>query len=177
MQVTAVLAGEVRPASVSMCPDWTLLCRLGTEERELKLVLQALLPCSGHLLYLFAPDVEVPGLSAASPLPPLASELLIYSPLVPLLRHPEGFEVMSRRAWEDMTAARLPQDSVMQVSAGDSLMISCEEETELDELEAASDLPDDVDDEDNSDAPAQDDEEEDFEDTDEDRASGEEPLP
>ena len=153
MNVEAALsAGELLPVAVHMQADWTLRCCLegGASAAPELLQLQAVLPCSGELLYLFAPDEDV-GLGVAGPLPPLASELLVYAPLVPLVKRPEGFQGLSRRSWEDMTSACALQDSIMQVSAGDSLAL-VGEEAELDDFEASDDLEDLEDDDELSEA-------------------------
>lgn len=167
MHVHAAFAdGELLPVAVDMQADWTLRCCVegGNEGKAPELQLQAVLPCSGELLYLFCPDDDV-GFGVAGPMPPLAAELLVYAPVVPLVKCPQGFQGLSRRSWEDMTSASALQDSVMQVSAGDSLAL-VGDDAELDDLEASDDLEDVEEDDELSEAIAGD-EEDDLEDSDE----------
>lgn len=118
---------------VEMTPDWTL--RAAAPGRgDLTLHLQAVLPCEGDLLYLFAPD-ELLFCGAAAPLPPLAAELLLYAPLVALARRPEGLQALSWTAWEALVAR--DRGEAMQVSAADSLVVPSEEVDDGADLEGS----------------------------------------
>jgi hypothetical protein len=152
----ALGAGGWAQAAVEMTDSWVVTARLdGTTSYRLQL--QAVLPCSGELLYLFAADGDV-GLGAAAPLPQLASELLVYAPLLPLLKRPGGFQGLSRSAWQELTSAEKSVASFMQVSAGDSLAVVGEEaegvDLELSEAGGDGDDDDDVEDEEPSEAEA-----------------------
>lgn len=116
MQVEAALAdGKHCGVTIEMDNDWRIQTNYAQD--QVVLHLQAVLPNSDkELLYLFA--ASDPRHGAVTPLPPLASELLLYAPLVPLLKRPNnGFQALSWANWEAVVAE---VGDVMPTSAGDS---------------------------------------------------------
>jgi hypothetical protein len=108
MQVDAVMSsGERAQLQVQMTPKWSILTTY--EGVELELYLQAIVPSiSAGLIYLFgAPDAR---LGAVEALPEAAAELLLFAPLVPLLKCPEGFQVISWSAWKEVASSACFQD-------------------------------------------------------------------
>lgn len=118
MQVDAMLAdGKRCKATVHMFPDWSIVAKWLDQEAQLQL--QAVMPSTyGDILYLFAATQPCHGV--VMPLPPLASELLIYAPLVPLLKRADGFQAITWTSWDALIS---DLGDVMQASAGDSLTL------------------------------------------------------
>ena len=140
MQVDAVIwNGERRLLDIEMSPDWTI--RTVFEGEALKLVLQAITPSiSAGLIYLFANSQSDCGV--AEPLPAAASELLLFAPLVPLVKCPEGFQALSWTAWKEVTSSTCFQDFGMPASMASSLPGMGEEEMDVVSVDSVSNLDD-----------------------------------
>lgn len=140
MQVDAVISnGERKLLTIDMSPDWTISTTF--EGESLKLVLQAIIPSiSTGLIYLFANSKAFSGI--AEPLPAAASELLLFSPLVPLLKCPEGFQALSWTAWKEVTSSTCFQDFGMPSSMASSLPGLGEDDLEGESQESASNQAD-----------------------------------
>lgn len=138
MQVDAVISnGERKLLNIDMSPDWTITTVFEGEPQ--RLVLQAVIPsiCTG-LIYLFANSN--PSIGVAEPLPSAASELLLFAPLVPLLKCPEGFQALSWSAWKDVTSSTCFQDFGMPASMASSALGVGDDELDADSLDSASGL-------------------------------------
>lgn len=140
MRVDAVICnGERRLLDIDMSPDWTI--RTDFEGEALKLVLQAITPSiSAGLIYLFANSQ--PDCGVAEPLPAAASELLLFAPLVPLVKCPEGFQALSWTAWKEVTSSTCFQDFGMPVSMASSLPGMGEEDMDVASADSISNLDD-----------------------------------
>jgi hypothetical protein len=136
MQVDAVVSnGERRLIDIDMSPDWTI--RTVFEGESFELVLQAITPSiSTGLIYLFANSKPLRGV--AEPLPAAASELLLFAPLVPLLKCPEGFQALSWNAWKEVTSSTCFQDFGMPSSMASSLPGLGEDDMDVASIESAS---------------------------------------
>jgi hypothetical protein len=108
MQVDAIMSsGNRAQLQVQMTPSWSVLTSY--DGVQLELFLQAIMPSiSAGLIYLFAPSDARFG--AVDALPAAAVELLLFAPLVPLLKCPEGFQIMSWSAWKDVALSTCFQD-------------------------------------------------------------------
>ena len=131
MQVDAVMSsGERAQLQVQMTPNWSILTSY--DGAQLELFLQAIMPSiSAGLIYLFGPSDARFGVVDA--LPAAATELLLFAPLVPLLKCPEGFQVMSWSAWKDVVMSACFQDFGMPSS-----MVSSALGLEGEDLDSAS---------------------------------------
>lgn len=136
MQVDAVIGnGERRLLDIEMSPDWTI--QTVFEGESLKLVLQAITPSiSAGLIYLFANSDPCCGV--AEPLPAAASELLLFAPLVPLVKCPQGFQALSWTAWKEVTSSTCFQDFGMPSSMASSLPGMGEDEIDVMSVESVS---------------------------------------
>jgi len=136
MQVDAVISnGERRLLDIEMSPDWTI--HVVFEGESLKLVLQAITPSiSTGLIYLFANTKPSCGL--AEPLPAAASELLLFAPLIPLLKCQEGFQALSWTAWKEVTSSTCFQDFGMPSSMASSLPGLGEDDIDAASIDSAS---------------------------------------
>lgn len=134
MNVDAATAnGERRNISVVMTADWCL------RTSDVDLPLQAVLPSiSLGLVYLFAPSKQLEG--DVQPLPAAAAELLLYAPLVALVKCPQGFQSLSWSAWRDLTSSACLQDFGMPSSMATSLNAGVEEDLETQSLASISDM-------------------------------------
>jgi len=135
MQVDAALSnGESRSVAIEMTPEWLVKAHVG--ERVVVLALQAVLPSvSTGLVYLFA--ASAPGddiVSWVEPLPPAASELLLYAPLVPLVKCQAGFQALSWAAWKELATSSCLQDFGMPPSLATSLNAGLDDELDLESL-------------------------------------------
>lgn len=131
MQVDAIMScGERTQLQVQMTPNWSVLTTY--DGAQLELFLQAVMPSiSAGLIYLFGPSDARFG--AVDALPAAAAELLLFAPLVPLLKCPEGFQVMSWSAWKDVASSACFQDFGMPSS-----MVSSAVGLEDDDQDSAS---------------------------------------
>jgi hypothetical protein len=136
MLVDAAMAnGERAALQIQMTPDWRIQAAApGGSGAAAELTLQAVLPSVAvGLIYLFAasqPGGEVDPL--VWPLPTAASELLLYAPLVPLLKCSEGFQALAWSCWKEITASTCMQDFGMPPSLVPSCTALGEEEEDLD---------------------------------------------
>jgi len=144
MQVTAALSnGQKKMATIEMAPNWSIEAHLEGEQPVL-LELQAVLPSiSTGLIYFFTSSKPLYGLDEASvvgPLPHAANELLLYAPLVALVKRAEGFQALSWSAWRELTSASTALDFGMASSVGDSCpMASMHEGLEDDGMDPSLD--------------------------------------
>ena len=140
MQVDAAMSnGERKLIKIDMNPDWIIQASLG--DRSVNLALQAVLPSvSTGLIYLFASSAPLDDgeFALVSPLPSAASELLLYAPLVALIKCPEGFQALAWSAWKEITASSCLQDFGMPSSMAASLNGGVEDELDAQSLNSAS---------------------------------------
>jgi len=136
MLVDAAMAnGERAALQIQMTPDWRIQAAApGGGGAAEELTLQAVLPSVAvGLIYLFA--ASQPGDQADPlvwPLPTAAGELLLYAPLVPLLKCSEGFQALAWSCWKEITASTCMQDFGMPPSLAPSCTALGEEEEDLD---------------------------------------------
>ena len=127
--------GERQLLRIDLLQDWSINTPLGT------LSLQAIVPSiSTGLLYLFARSsplegMEIPWVEA---LPAAATELMLYAPLVVLIKCPESFRALSWNAWKEITTSSCLQDFGMPSSMATSLNGGGEEEMDVRSLKSES---------------------------------------
>lgn len=120
MQVDAAMSnGERCSLKIDMTPEWCIHAE-APGAGKVELALQAVLPSvTLGLIYLFAASEPLLGMAdpLASPLPSAATELLLYAPLVPLLKCTQGFQALTWTSWKELTAATCLQDFGMPISS------------------------------------------------------------
>lgn len=138
MQVDAIMSGGERAQlQVQMTPHWTMLAN--HDGAQVELALQAIVPSiSAGLIYLYgASDARFGAVDALS-MPAAAAELLLFAPLVPLLKCQEGFQVMAWSAWKDVASSVCFQDFGMPSSMVSSALGLEEEDQDSASLDSAS---------------------------------------
>jgi hypothetical protein len=138
MEVNAVLSnGGSKALHIEMSCDWFITSHFG--DRPVQLSVQCVLPSiSTGLIYLFANSEMSAESRPACPLPWAASELLLFEPVVALVKCAEGFQALSWNAWKELTTSTCLQDFGMPSSMTTSLNVMGEDEVDLQSLESAS---------------------------------------
>ena len=113
---------ELQKGEARITDDW-LVYLTSKDWVNKHLVLQAVCVYDMHLIYMFS-DIYSPGATAIEKLPAMVRELLLFSPLLPLRKTPDGFQAISPEEWTEITSVKDESSAALAISSARESVVS-----------------------------------------------------